>query len=104
MTNIENTPNSHTPPSGEGWVLIDVSLRRYYRQLGEYTFEFREEWNRRGRLEYKQHTIELDLDTNYDRVLSNYGFDSIEHLKRECPNEWAYLLSEMIFECLPKFD
>lgn len=94
----------YTPPSGEGWVLTNPSTGRYYRQLSENTFEFRENWLGRGRLEYKQHVVKLDLDANHHRVLSNYGFDSIEHLKRERPNKWAYLLSEMIFECLPKFN
>ena len=101
-----HTVNSdpHTPPSGEGWGLTNPSTGRYYRQLNENTFEFRENWFGRGRLEYKQHVVELDLESDHHRILSVYGFDSLDHLKKECPNEWVYILSEMIFETLPKYD
>ena len=94
----------YTPPAGEGWVLTNPSTGRYYRQLSENTFEFRENWFGRGRLEYKQHIVELDLSSDHHRILSAYGFDSMDHLKRECPDEWMYVLAEMIFETLPKYD
>ena len=95
-----------TPPKGEGWILVDMEKNKFYRALDNDTFEFREDWKlATGRIEFKQHVIELNLsEFTWLRVLAIYGFNSIDHLCLTYPEYWKYVLANMIFDLLPKYD
>jgi len=88
------------------WVCTDLSTYQHVRRIYGYTFEFYDILQTGyERKEYgvAHEAVNLDgyevfAESFEKEYLKPYGYDSIEHVIKEYPNEWAQVVAECIFE------